>query len=133
MKRPRKSKRNKNFEIKFYEELIKENPNFIQAWMCLGSAYTKKGFYREGLKVDLHLSKVRPKDPIVHYNLACSYSLLGDTQQALKCLKKAIVLGYDDFHYMEKDKDLKNLRKTAEYKVLKEKLIRLRKNPNAGF
>ena len=92
--------------------------------MCLGSAYTKKGFYREGLKVDLHLSKVRPKDPIVHYNLACSYSLLGDTTKALEALKKAIVLGYDDFSYLKKDKDLENLRKDKRFRELMDKVTR---------
>ncbi|HEC70122.1 MAG TPA: tetratricopeptide repeat protein [Candidatus Omnitrophica bacterium] len=124
MKKYRKTKRNKDFEIKFYEELIRENPNFIQAWMCLGSAYTKKGFYGEGLRVDLHLSKVRPKDPIVHYNLACSYSLLGDTTKALEALKKAIVLGYDDFSYLKKDKDLENLRKDKRFWELMDKVTR---------
>jgi len=129
----KKRKKRTDFEIEFYKRLLVHKPDFIPALIALGDAYTRKGMYEEGLEIDKKLSQLRPEDPIVFYNLACSYSLLGDTQQALKCLKKAIVLGYDDFHYMEKDKDLKNLRKTAEYKVLKEKLIRLRKNPNAGF
>ncbi len=114
-KKVKRLNKKKDFEIRFYEELVKDNPGFIQAWMCLGDAYTKKGFFEEGLKVDLHLSKVKPKDPIVYYNLACSYSLLGNIPQALRALKKAIVLGYNDFSYLKKDKDLENLRKDRRF------------------
>ena len=109
-------KRKKDFEIKFYENLIKERPNFVQALSSLGDAYTRKGFYREGLDVDRKLVKLQPQEPVNHYNLACSLSLIGDIEQAFKELKAAILLGYNDFSYLLKDPDLENVRKHHKFK-----------------
>jgi tetratricopeptide (TPR) repeat protein len=117
-------KRRKTFEIKFYENLLKRNPNFVEVLVSLGDAYTRRGFYREGLEVDKRLAQLRPDDPIVHYNLACSLSLVGNNDDALKELKKAILLGYDDFSYILEDPDLENLRKTPAFKGFMQKIKR---------
>ena len=101
----RKRKPKRTFEIRFYEQLVSKEPNFIEALSCLGDAYTKGGLFREGLEVDLRLTKLKPNDPIIYYNLACSYSLLGEVDGAFESLKKAILLGYDDFSYLFKDRD----------------------------
>ena len=122
--KPKKAKRQKTFEIRFFEELLKSRPNFVEALACLGDAYTKKGFFEEGLEVDLRLTKLRPNDPITHYNLACSYSLLERLDQSLRALKKAVLLGYEDFSYITKDKDLKNLRKDRRFDDLMHKVTR---------
>ena len=71
----------------------------------------------EGLKVDERLSRLRPDDALVHYNLACSYSLTGQLELAIEALESAINLGYRDFKWMGQDPDLKNLRDHAEYKT----------------
>lgn len=118
-------RRRKDFEIIFFENLIKERPNFVQALACLGDAYTRKGFIREGLEIDRRLASLKPEDPIVHYNFACSFSLLGDCQQALAELKKAVLLGYDDFSYILKDPDLENLRRYPKFKEFFQKLKKI--------
>jgi tetratricopeptide (TPR) repeat protein len=56
------------------------------------------------------LTGLRPNDPICHYNLACSESLLNENEEALNHLKKSIELGYNDFGHMSTDPDLSNLR-----------------------
>jgi hypothetical protein len=45
----------------------------------------------------------------VHYNLACSYSLLKQIDLAYKALENAIEFGYADFAHLLSDTDLKNL------------------------
>ncbi len=115
-----------DFEIEFYKKIVSERPRFLQALSALGDALTKKGLYEEGLKIDEKLSKINPENSIVFYNLACSYSLVGKIKEAFKALKKAIILGYDDFDYMEKDPDLENLRKSPYYSQLKEKIKRIK-------
>ena len=122
MKKFNRRIRKKKFEIKFYEELVRIKPDFVEALSCLGDAYTREGFIEEGLKVDLRLCQLKPLDPVVQYNLACSYSLLGMVDEALVVLKKAILLGYDDFQFMSKDKDLNNLRKDERFKLLFDKI-----------
>ena len=101
---------NQKFEIEFYENILKERPNFIEALRVLAETYTRAGEYKKGLELDQRLAELLPEDHIVHYNLACSYSLLGDVDSALKNIRKAIALGYHDFDFMNQDPDLANLR-----------------------
>ena len=121
-----KTIKRKNFEIRFYESLLKKNPNFISVLVSLGDAYTKKGFYEEGLAVDFRLAFLKADDPIVRYNLACSLSLLGKLKESLKELKKAVLLGYNEFSYILKDSDLENVRKLPEFETFFVKLKKLK-------
>ena len=98
-----------DFEIKFYEDLVQKNKDFLQALMALGDLYTKRGFYEKGLAVDKKLAKMRPEDPTILYNLACSYSLVNKIDKAYNVMKLAIDCGYDDFGHLEHDHDLDNL------------------------
>lgn len=108
-----KSKDDIEFEIAFVENILKEAPKFIEALVVMGDLYTQAGHWQKGLDVDIKLSKLRPKDPNVLYNLACSYALLNNTRAALTALTKAIENGYDDFTYLRQDSDLSNLLKDA--------------------
>jgi len=111
-----------NFEISFCEELIKEKPDFVDALLLLGEAYTRKGFYDKGLSVDKQLIKLKPDDPLISYNLACSYSLIGNIDFSLKALGDAINKGYFDSAFMKKDPDLENARKDKKFKKLLDEL-----------
>jgi len=110
------------FIVWFLEGVLENYPNYIECLMYLGNAYTAMGKYDEGLQIDLRLKKLRPCDSIVHYNLACSYSLLGKIKLSLTALGKSIELGYDDVQYIEDDADLDRLRDEEEYKILVNKL-----------
>ena len=105
-----------DFEIRFYESILKESPDFIEAMMALADLYTKKGLYREGLELDERLSRLRPEEPVIFYNLACSYSLLNDPYAALNSIRRAIELGYDDFDHLYNDQDLAHLMADEQFK-----------------
>jgi tetratricopeptide (TPR) repeat protein len=107
---------NLDFEIEFCERLLQKRPHFVQALSLLGNLYTKKGFYLKGLEVDEMLYLLKPHDPIVLYNLACSYSLLNEKDKALRSIKQAINCGYDDFCQIENDTDLDNLRSDSRFR-----------------
>jgi tetratricopeptide (TPR) repeat protein len=107
-----------DFEIQFYEGVLKQKPDFIQALIALGDAYTKRGLFEKGLFVDKRLSSLKPEDPVVWYNLACDYSLLNNTDSGIKALNKAVGLGYDDFDFMNRDPDLENLRRDSRFEKL---------------
>ncbi len=98
------------FEIQFYEGLLRKKPDFVEAIALLADLYTKVGRYREGLTLDERLYKVDPENPIILYNLACSYALLDEVDLAFRSIKKAIKYGYNDFEHLENDKDLKALK-----------------------
>ena len=107
-----------DFEISFYEDIIKDSPDFVNALILLGDAYTQKGLHVKGLEMDIRLSKLLPGDPTVHYNLACDYSLLKNTELCLGALEKALGLGYRAFKHMDKDPDLEFIRQDERYKEL---------------
>lgn len=104
-----------SFEIRFYEGILGKSPCFIEALATLGDLYTRKGFYRQGLDMDERLYQLRPGDPVVLYNLACSYSLLDEKDKAFRAIKQAIHCGYDDFEHLEADNDLDNLRSDRRF------------------
>lgn len=119
-------KKNKDleFERNFYEDLIKDKPDYTDALIPLGNIYTQTGEYKKGLEIDKRLVKLKPDDPIIFYNLACSYSLLNDIKQSLSALEKAIKVGYKDLDFIYQDKDLKNLKKTKVFQKLIEKYFK---------
>ncbi len=104
-----------DFEIKFYEGILKKREDFIPALMALGDLYTQKKMYFQGLGVDQRLVQLRPDDPLILYNLACSYSLLNEIDKSLKIIKLAIDSGFRNFLYFEQDPDLENLRKDLRF------------------
>jgi len=59
-----------------------------------------------------------PKQPTVHYNLACALSLGGRTEDALDALARAVRLGFVDHEHIKTDPDLAPLRKTDRYREL---------------
>ena len=104
------------FEIQFIEAVLQKNPNFVEALIALGDLYTKRGFYEKGLQIDERLSKLKPNDPIILYNLACSYSLVNDIDKSLETIKRAIGYGYDDIEHLKRDSDLENLRGDSRFR-----------------
>jgi len=113
-------KKGEDFNIDFYEGVLKTNPYLVECLNYLGNAYTTKGMYQEGLEVDKKLAKLRPEDSVIIYNLACSYSLTHEVSLAISALEKAIDLGYDDIEQIENDSDINNLRDDKRYKDLME-------------
>lgn len=106
---------NPDFEIEFYEKILEKRPGFVEALGALGDLYARRGFYQKSLEIDHKLSHLKPADPVVLYNLACSYSLLNDTDKALRTIQKAVACGYDDFSHLERDTDLENLRRDSRF------------------
>jgi tetratricopeptide (TPR) repeat protein len=113
------------FTIWFLEGVLEKYPTYVECLMYLGNAYTVTGMHEKGLEADLKLERLRPKDPFVHYNLACSFSLMGMFSESLGSLEKAIDLGYDDLAHLVNDSDLDSLRDEDGYKVL---IIKLKKS-----
>ncbi|MHC4321292.1 MAG: tetratricopeptide repeat protein [Planctomycetota bacterium] len=113
------------FTIWFLEGVLEKYPTYVECLMYLGNAYTATGMHEKGLEADLKLEKLRPKDPFVHYNLACSFSLMGMLSESLDSLEKAIELGYDDLVHLVNDSDLDSLRDEDGYKVL---IVKLKKS-----
>lgn len=110
---------NLDFELSFFESLHKRMPKDVRVASILAHIYTKAGRIDSGLKMDRKLVRLEPEDPTAHYNLACSLCLKGRKADAVKVLRDAIALGYEDFNWMQHDPDLNEL---SEYPGFRELL-----------
>ena len=116
MPRRTKSEALLEFEISFYEKLLRAYPDFVDVLVPLGDAYTRRGLHEKGLQVDLRLTRLRSDDPLAWYNLACSYSLLKHLDESLDALRRSVELGYGDLTHLQNDPDLVNLRQSQKYR-----------------
>ena len=89
----RVEQRDLDTKIEFIEGLVRRDPDYVDALQILGDHYTQRGRIIEGLKVDERLARLEPGNPLVFYNLACSYSLSGEIDQAANALEKALAVG----------------------------------------
>jgi len=113
------------FHKNFYERVLKKKKDYYEVLLILSIIYSELGQYEKAMEVDKKIIEISPYDPIAYYNLACDYSILGDVEKSAKWLKYAINIGYKNFKYMEKDPDLKNLRKTSLYRKILKKISRV--------
>jgi tetratricopeptide (TPR) repeat protein len=122
----RQEKRDLDIEIGFLEGVVERDPSFVDALQLLGDDYTKRGKYLAGLRIDQKLSVLRPRDPLVFYNLACSLCLTKRYIEAAEALEEAIDLGYRDFRWLAEDPDLHELRKQPVYRRIRTKVRQMK-------
>lgn len=125
-KMTRRETRDLDIKIDFLEGVVRRDPQYVEALQLLGDNYTQRGKFEDGLKVDEKLSHLEPRNPLVFYNLACSYSLTGQVDAAAIALDKALGLGYRDFKWLAKDPDLRTLRKHPVYRKLEDKIRKMK-------
>ena len=124
-KMKRQESKDLDVKIQFMEGIVRRDPEYIEALQLLGDHYTQRGSYDQGLRIDEKLSHLEPNNPLVFYNLACSYSLIGQVDLAAHALKKALTLGYRDFKWLAKDPDLRTLRKDPVFLEIKAKIRKM--------
>jgi tetratricopeptide (TPR) repeat protein len=122
----RLEKRELDIEIGFLEGLVRRDPGYVDALQILGDDYTKRGKFTLGLKIDQRLAVLRPTDALVHYNLACSYCLTGQQEEAALSLEEALKRGYRDFKWLTEDPDLEELREHPAYSRIRSKVRSLK-------
>jgi tetratricopeptide (TPR) repeat protein len=106
------------FEIQFFESVLRRAPSYANVVELLGGLYTRQGRIADGLKMDRRLVKLQPGNATAHYNLACSLALLKRKSAALRELQRAVNLGYRDFDWMQQDPDLEALKHDPAFLAL---------------
>src|SRR2546426_728114 len=122
----RREVRDLDIKITFMEGIVQRDPHYVEALQILGDHYTQRGKYDSSLNVDKQLSRLEPQNPLVFYNLACSYSLNGDLDLAAAALEEALALGYRDFKWLARDPDLRRLRKHPVYLNIEDKICKMK-------
>ncbi len=112
----------REFEIQFFESVLRRDPGYAQVVELLGGLYTKQGRIADGLKMDRKLVRLQPANATAHYNLACSLALSKRKSAALTELRRAVDLGYRDVEWMLQDPDLDGLKEHPAFAALLETL-----------
>ena len=88
----------------------------------LGNAHLERSEYEKALEQYKKAMEIEPKNSIVLYNIACTYSRMKKIEEALDALERCVAAGYRDVEWMEKDADLDNLRDEPRYKAVVRRL-----------
>lgn len=103
------------FELDLFGALLEQAPDDVELLLQVGNLHTRLGQYQESLAIDQRLVKLRPDEPIFHYNLACSLALLDAVEPAFGALEAAVRLGYNDLEHLQRDDHLRNLRRDPRF------------------
>jgi serine/threonine protein kinase/Flp pilus assembly protein TadD len=94
-------------------------PEDVRARILLANSLARRG--QDADEATSHLRTavaLRPGDPNTLYNAACTYGVLGRTEEALETVKKAFASGYGNTGWAAKDSDLDCLRDDPEFRKL---------------
>jgi Flp pilus assembly protein TadD len=107
------------------EDLVQRDPDNATAKANLENVLKNKTITQEKkdqVSAALQGADTKPRDPQAAYNAARVYARLGDADQALVWLNKALDLGYDQFDYLSLDPSLVSLKKDPRFlKLLEER------------
>lgn len=118
--------RDLDIEISFLAGLTRRDPAYVEALQLLGDAYSRRGRFQETLRVAQQVARLRPEDPHVLFNLACSLALTGNFEATCDTLHRALDAGFRDFRRLARDPDLAAFRKHPLYRRLRQRVKTLR-------
>ncbi len=123
-----KNKEYKKAEL-LYNEVIKDEPNNNSVIYKLASLYYSEKKYDDAIKNYLILAP--NKNPLVLYNLACTYSLTDNKAEALKYLQEAVNNGFTQLSLMKTDPDLVNIRNEKKFNEIEKSIKSIENFPEA--
>jgi Flp pilus assembly protein TadD len=108
----------RRFQTSVMEQWVAQHPEDLDGLRFLAYAYTGEGRLEEALAADLRLTTLAPDRAELHYDLGCSYALLGRKDEAFRSLEKAVALGFSDRGQLLADDDLARLRSDPRWHAL---------------
>ncbi len=102
------------------DERLELNPDDARATQLGAGMSANLGDSVAAIDYATRALKINPDDPLLLYNIACMYSLLGNPDEALDCLEKAVDKGYGQKDWVEHDKDLDSLRDLPRFQKIVE-------------
>ncbi len=121
-KRGRKNLGQIDFELDFLGRILERSPFHVDVLRVHASNLAARGLHHRALQMDRRLVRLLPDRSIPRYNLACTYAVLGMTENAVSTLFRAVELGYSDLRRIVRDPDLKSLRLDPRYLRLVERM-----------
>jgi adenylate cyclase len=96
--------------LRLIAERLELNPDDARASQLGATIAAKLGENEAATGYARRALTINPDDPLLLYNISCMYALLGNSNEALSCLEKAVDKGYGQKDWVEHDSDLDSLR-----------------------
>jgi tetratricopeptide (TPR) repeat protein len=93
-------------------------PDDIHVWLALGWCYKRTGHLAKAIESLEAAVKIDPSEAIIHYNLACYWSLARNRVLALRYLSHALDIDANFRDLVLDEPDFNLLRHDPEFKVL---------------
>ena len=104
--------------IMHYQKARSIQPDNIEVLNNLAFVYAIQKDYENAVLTLKKLTALQPDNSKTYYNLASLYALQNNVEESIKWLRSAIDKGYKNWVLIKTDKDLDNIRSSAEYKEL---------------
>jgi tetratricopeptide (TPR) repeat protein len=98
-------------------------PSNIHVWLALGWCRKRSGRLDLAISALERAEEVSPEEAIVHYNLACYWSLAGKKQRALAYLSRAISIDSNYRDLIVDERDFDPIRSDPEFRALTEIIV----------
>jgi serine/threonine protein kinase/Tfp pilus assembly protein PilF len=104
--------------MKLIKQRLELNPDDARACNLGASVAAKLGEKETAVDFAERSLAIDPEDPMLLYNVACTYSTLGKIEAALSSLERAVDKGFGDKAWIEYDSDLDPIRNTPRFQTL---------------
>ena len=104
--------------LKLIEERLELNPDDGRATNLGAAILAKAGVRDRTIEYIHHSLAIDPEDSTMLYNIACAYSLLGMSDEALSSLETAVDKGFGHKEWIEHDSDLDSIRQTPRFQAI---------------
>jgi tetratricopeptide (TPR) repeat protein len=101
-----------------FKKAVRYDPKDVNCCIALGNLYVDLERFDDALEVFQKAAAAAPGQPDPYYNLACFYSLRGEVDKGFLELERALEFGFDRVDWLERDRDLENLRRDERFKAL---------------
>lgn len=108
--------------LQVVEKHLELNPDDARAHYLGGSALIEMGQTEKGLEWTRRALDIDPDEPATLYNVACSHSIAGASDDALGYLERAIDAGFGYKEWLENDSDFDTIREHPRFRALVSRL-----------
>ena len=106
--------------LKLMEDRLELNPDDARAANLAAAFLARLGDLAKAVEYADRSLAIDPDDPMLLYNVSCTYVALGRHEDALNCLERAVDKGFGHKEWIDHDPDLDPLRETMRFQALSE-------------
>jgi Flp pilus assembly protein TadD len=104
--------------VAIIEKHLELHPDDTRALDLGAGVQGRLGNREQALQWAAKASSIDPENPSVLYNVACTHATLGENEQAIDYLERAVSNGMAQVEWLENDPDLEGVRDHERFKVL---------------